>query len=1294
MNILYVESDRVESTRVCEQLSAEAPYLQVTPVYKLKDALRRLERDHEMFDLVVVSAAPQDGDGVGLLTRVRDEDWPVAVVVLSDAADERTVVSLLRAGADDCIIKREGYVSRFPATFEGALARFHGARARRERPLHVLYVDDSELDIELTSLHMAQHAPHIHIDAVTHARQALRRLARQKGNHDVLLLDYQLPDMTGIEVLRELVQVQGEQIPVVLVTGRGDQEIALQAIRLGAFDYVIKRDGYLMRLPVVLENAFYRAELARERAALHESQAQYQRIVDMTPDGIVMMSMLGVVTSCNRAFLDVTGFQEEDFVGKHFSAIPTLRLQSIDDYTQILRTVARHGTTAPIEFQWTHRDGTARWGEAHVSLVRDGSRMKGFQAILTDITDRKRSNELLDAFNRAALAMAQVSSANEVYATGAEILAELGLTSTVMLADEEGLRVRPVYVGPKSRVVRVVDDLLGYSISELSLEIDAVKAFREAVREERTTFYRDVSSQVEHMPGGSLKRLAVRALELLGVSRLIVAPLVAEERSMGCLVVHAADVTEADVPLITAFAHQVAAAWHRAQLYERAQQEILERQRTAELLDESQKQFENVFANAPIGIYRTTPDGRVVLANLALARMLGYDDVADLSYLDLERDEEGSSASRRTFKEQVAQRGHISGLESQWRCRDGTELWVRENATAVYDHDGEIIYYDGTVEDISEERRSDQLLRSLNQAALAIGSALERQAVFDVVAAEIEKLGFSCMVLPVDQGGTMLKTQYIRSRAGLVEQIEVATGLRHEDFSFPVDRADMFRAVVVERRAVFAPDTQQLASQLLPKPLKALARRLTDVLPMWKVVSAPLIVEDRVVGVLTVLGWDLRERDLPTITVFAHQVAAAWRKAELYERVEQELAERVRAEERLRESEERFLQAQKMEAVGQLAGGIAHDFNNLLTGMQGYTALVLDRLNSDVPLDEQARQHLLADLGEVDRASERAAALTRQLLAFGRKQMLQPVILDLNDLVSGVQNMLQRLIGENIELRAALAPSLGRVLADPTQIEQVIMNLAINARDAMPQGGKLAIETANVELDESYVQDHPGSSAGPHVMLAVSDTGVGMDAQVQAHLFEPFFTTKDAGKGTGLGLATVYGIVKQSGGTVWVYSEVGHGTTFKVYLPRLVHAEISDAPSSSEGEMPRGKETVLLVEDEEIVRRLAKRILERQGYQVLEMAHPREALEAFKSEAETIDLVVTDVVMPGMSGRDLVNELSSIRPGISALFVSGYTDEAIVNHGVLDPDVHFVQKPFTPQQLAFAVRNVLDNKTT
>ena len=381
--------------------------------------------------------------------------------------------------------------------------------------------------------------------------------------------------------------------------------------------------------------------------------------------------------------------------------------------------------------------------------------------------------------------------------------------------------------------------------------------------------------------------------------------------------------------------------------------------------------------------------------------------------------------------------------------------------------------------------------------------------------------------------------------------------------------------------------------------------------------------------------------------------------------------------------EMQLLQAQKMEAVGLLAGGVAHDFNNVLTAIGGYAELVRE----DLP-GEDARRH---DVEEILRATERAATLTRQLLAFSRRQVLAPRVLDLNGVVAGVDNMLRRLIGADVELRTALAPELGAVRADPGQLEQVIMNLVVNARDAMPRGGKLTLETANAELDESYALEHPAVVAGPYVMLAVSDSGVGMDAATQARVFEPFFTTKEKGKGTGLGLATVYGIVKQSGGNIWLYSEPGRGTTFKIYLPRVDQPPEQPAAAPAPRAAPRGSETVLLVEDDEAVRALARKMLAAHGYTVLAAASGAEALKLAADHTGPIHLLVTDVVLPGMSGRELATRFQSVRPGLKVLYTSGYTDDAVVHHGVLDPGIAFLQKPFTSGTLARKVRETLDS---
>jgi len=383
-----------------------------------------------------------------------------------------------------------------------------------------------------------------------------------------------------------------------------------------------------------------------------------------------------------------------------------------------------------------------------------------------------------------------------------------------------------------------------------------------------------------------------------------------------------------------------------------------------------------------------------------------------------------------------------------------------------------------------------------------------------------------------------------------------------------------------------------------------------------------------------------------------------------------------------RRLEEQLLQSQKMEAVGRLAGGIAHDFNNLLTAVAGYSELLLRELPEGDPRRESAE--------EIRQAGARAASLTQQLLAFSRRQVLEPRVLDLNSVIAGMERMLRRVIGEDVELVTALDPELWRTKADPGQIEQAILNLVVNARDAMPRGGRLTLETANVELDDKFAGHYASVHPGPHVMLAVSDTGVGMDPELQTRLFEPFFTTKEQGKGTGLGLSTTYGIVKQSGGSIWVYSEPGHGTTFKIYLPRSEEPLEDRTARSNVREAAQGTETVLLVEDEPEVRRLVEKLLLLKGYRVLSAASPAEALAVSKRHEAAIQLLLTDVIMPGMNGRDLARVLAEHRPRMKVLYMSGYTDAAMSQQGILPSGTAFLSKPFTPEILGRKIREVLD----
>jgi signal transduction histidine kinase/ActR/RegA family two-component response regulator len=423
------------------------------------------------------------------------------------------------------------------------------------------------------------------------------------------------------------------------------------------------------------------------------------------------------------------------------------------------------------------------------------------------------------------------------------------------------------------------------------------------------------------------------------------------------------------------------------------------------------------------------------------------------------------------------------------------------------------------------------------------------------------------------------------------------------------------------------------------------------------------------------------EADRDLAQALADHAALAISNSRLLRSALHELHEREKAEAALRKAEEQLRHAQKMEAIGRLAGSVAHDFNNLLSVILGHGSFMLQDLKAPDPLRDEVHAIL--------RAGERAADLTRQLLAFSRQQLLAPRVLDLNAVIKESERMLRRLLGEDIELVTRYERDLAKVRVDASQIEQVVMNLAVNARDAMPRGGKLTIETQNVLLDDSYASEHFEVVPGPHAMLAVSDTGMGMSKEVQARIFEPFFTTKEPGKGTGLGLSTIFGIVKQSGGNIWVYSEPGKGATFRIYLPKVgdVADPLPEVPATA---VLTGSETILLAEDQDEVRFVACEILRRYGYHVIEARNAGDALLVCESHPLPIQLLVTDVVMPKMNGRELARRLLAIRPELKVLYMSGYTDNAIIHHGILEPDLAYIQKPLVPEAFARRVREVLD----
>jgi len=617
----------------------------------------------------------------------------------------------------------------------------------------------------------------------------------------------------------------------------------------------------------------------------------------------------------------------------------------------------------------------------------------------------------------------------------------------------------------------------------------------------------------------------------------------------------------------------------------------------------SEQRYGRLFEHSLAGIYRTTPDGRILECNEAFARLYGYDSTQDLldhSAVSLHENVE----SRQHFLDALRAKGAVVARESRARRKNGSLFWTLEHASLL---PGPPEVIEGTIVDISEHKATEEALRlSRERYRSVIESSRDGLLFFDLATRRVLESN------PAFQ-------RMLGYTAGELSELTLY------DFA-PDDRPSVDANVhrIADQRSLTIPNR---------------AFRRKDGKEVTVEIDAVLIDED---GRQTVFN------------------------------VVHSLAERRALEEQLR-------QAQKMEAVGRLAGGIAHDFNNLLTAILGYAELLLDsELSEDVK----------NSVNEIRKAGDRAAALTKQLLAFSRKQLLQPKVLDLNEVLSEVDGMLRRTLGEDVTYEAERDPHLWRVLADPGQLQQVLLNLAVNSRDAMPDGGVLRIATRNVSLHAANLPEVPNVAEGDYVLLEVADTGHGMNADTLSRAFEPFFTTKERGKGTGLGLSTVYGIVKQSGGYIHIESEPGKGTRVLVYLARVHGA--ADSPSNvSPRSLPRGgTETILLVEDEESVRRLASLLLERSGYRVLVASSAEEALETARGYAGEIDLLLTDVVLPGLNGRRLADLLSPERPSMKVVFASGYFDD----RGILAPGSDFIQKPFNPETLARSVRRALDRK--
>jgi len=766
--------------------------------------------------------------------------------------------------------------------------------------------------------------------------------------------------------------------------------------------------------------------------------------------------------------------------------------------------------------------------------------------------------------------------------------------------------------------------------------------------------------------------------------------------------------------------------------------DITDRKKMEKALKQSEERFKNLFGNLTMGLYRTRPDGKILMANPALVKMLGFSSFRELAARDLEESGYEPEYPRTGFKEKMQKDGEIVGLESAWKRKDGTTLFVRESAKAIKNADGEVMYYEGTVEDITERKLAEKALRENERFLNAVFQSIQdgisvldtdltvryvNQTMNEWHSSKLPLPGKKCYNAfhnreePCTNCPTMRCIESGRMEHNVISAKPGSSVEWLELFSYPiVNEKSQVSGVVEFVRNITEQKQAEDALQESEAKYRQLIEQSNDAIYLFYNNRFEIVNEkfcsmfsttleelfDPQFNFMDFIAEEsnslIRERlekqargeklsptyefkaltkDGREIEVEASVSYIRYKEGQAVQGILRDVTERKSLEEQLRQS-------QKMQAVGQLAGGIAHDFNNLLTVINGHSEMLIANVERKAPLFDKLHQ--------INRAGQRAASLTRQLLAFSRKQILQPKIINLNDLIATMEKLLRRLIGEDIILDTFYEENLASVKADPGQLEQIIMNLAVNSRDAMPYGGQLTIETHNVYLDEDYVKKHEEANEGFHVLLSVTDNGTGMDKATQERIFDPFFTTKEVGRGTGLGLSTVYGIVKQSGGDIQVNSEPERGTSIKIYLPAFEEPKKKFLRPQESMSSVYGNETILIVEDEEAVLELVEMSLKELGYKILTAKDGLQAIEKVKEYNDKIDLVLSDVVMPNMSGKEVAEKVRDYYPEIAVCFMSGYTDNAIMHHGILEANKNFIQKPFAPKNLAKLIRKILDEK--
>ena len=1026
---------------------------------------------------------------------------------------------------------------------------------------------------------------------------------------------------------------------------QGEIEFVNKSGDVGVADvvFLVQRDARRKPTSIV---AVHRDITERKRAeqSLRESEERYRIVAETASDAIISIDESSNILFVNNAAEKIFGHTTAEMTGRKLTMlIPDyLRHLPTEGLNRYKETGKKHISDS-VEMPGLHKDGREiplelSFGE----YAREGQRV--FTGVVRDITERKRTE-----------AERQIIS---------EIIQ--GVSSTHNL--DELLQLIHVAI---SRVLCAENCFVAlYDKEKAHLEMEFfVDKYDEApppqkIGKSRTSYVFQTGKPIL-MTEKVFRRLASSwDIEQRGTvpASWLGVPLLTPSEVVGVLVVQSYEdenaYSERDLEFLSSVGGQVALA--------------IERKRAEGNLHVMNETLGALINDSALAIVALDLNNNITLWNQAAERIFGWSASEVLGRpiptLTAEMREKTLQLLERVYKGEV-----LTGYEMTRSRKDGMPVEVRISFSLLRDANGTARGTMAVLEDITERKRMDAALKEANQRALH-----EYERLLERIAALAQSLGTSRDLSTVYRAlkdfslastpcNGMFISHYHALRSVRTAEYAWSDGAEIDHTSLPplpINDSPHSRAVATGQ-IIISDDYQ---SSIARVPVVNVGDPGDASIPQSTLI-VPMAVMGRVIGAI--------ELQSPEPSVFRHEHATAMRMAANLAAV---AIENVRLIEQEHENEEQLRQSQKMQAVGMLAGGVAHDFNNLLVAINGYSDLTLRKLMKGDPLRR--------NLEEIKKAGERAAALTRQLLTFSRKQVMQPKVLCLNDVVSDMNKMLRRVIGEDIELNTVLDPKLGYIKADPNMLEQVVLNLAVNSRDAMPDGGRLTVETSNIYLDDNYASHHVGISPGSYVMLSVSDNGAGMDANTQGRIFEPFFTTKDVGRGTGLGLSTVYGVVKQSGGNIWVYSEVGQGTIFKVYLPR-VDEHIKEITQDTDSlSLPVGSEKILLVEDDALVRNVAREIIASQGYTVLEASNMADALRHCAENAD-IALLLSDVVMPKVNGKELSEKLTKLLPGMRVLFMSGYS-ETVIHNGVLDEGVNFIQKPFTPIALLRKLREVLD----